>query len=351
MLAIDRNGKRMTRLERRSLPEAGLLERSDIQRMIQHDDVAFFEELGESLLLVGEELRPASVVDDRIDLLAIDRNGCVVIIELKRGSHKLQLLQSLSYAAMISKWEPRRIIEARAQLLEQSLEETEEEIEEFLDVDIASLNDVQRIVLLAENYDYAVLIASEWLSETYEVDIRCYRLELAADDDREYLSIARIFPAPEISEHATQRGRGLKQQPLQWTDWETALSAIKNTAVKEFFEQELAAGRDNYLRKRHLRYEVGGRRRLWMAARGEHAYVWQTGRFKGDLAFWKKHVGDQIDAEPVKRGLCVRFYLRSKADFERFRATVTGETAHVDWHDMKEFAVDEDDELAVIEPD
>jgi hypothetical protein len=351
VLSIDRDGKRLTRLAKLSLPEAGLLERADIQRMIQQDDVAFFEELGEPLLLIGEELRPASAVEDRIDLLAIDRNGSTVIIEIKRGNHKLHLLQALSYAAMMSKWEPNQIVEARAQLLEKTVEETEEEIEEFLDVDIASLNDIQRIMLLAESYDYAVLVTSEWLSETYEVDIRCYRLELAADGDREYLSIVRIFPAPEISEHAARRGRVSEPRPSKWPDWETALSSIKNTAVKEFFEKELAAGRDNYLRKRILRYKMGGRRRLSISARGEHAYAWQTGRFHDDLVFWKEHVGDQIDVEAVKRGLCLRFYLRSKTDFERFRNAVMQELAGVQWQDKGEMSVDEENEVPSIEPD
>jgi len=329
VLSIDRDGKRLTRLTKISLPEAGLLERVDIQRMIQHDDAAFFEELGERLLLVGEEICPATTVDDRIDLLAMDKNGNTVVIEIKRGSHKLHLLQALSYAAMISKWEPSRIIETRARLSEKTTEEAEEEIEEFLDADIASLNDVQRILLLAENYDYAVLVTSEWLSETYAVDIRCYRLELAGDGDREYLGVTRIFPAPEISEYAALRGRSTEQRPLKWADWDTALSAVNNPAVREFFEKELAAGRDNNLRSRYLRYKIGGRRRFGVSARREHAYVWQRGRFPDDMVFWKEQVGDQIDVEPVKGGL--RFYLRSNADFERFRTTVAQDLNRVEW--------------------
>ena len=42
--------------------------------------------MGEALLLLGEEVKPDSFVDDRIDLLALDQQGASVIIELKRGS-------------------------------------------------------------------------------------------------------------------------------------------------------------------------------------------------------------------------------------------------------------------------
>jgi hypothetical protein len=68
------------------------------------DDIhfTFCEEIGESLLVIGQKVRPSDAVPDRIDILAIDDPGTSVVIELKRGSHKLQLLQAISYAGMVS---------------------------------------------------------------------------------------------------------------------------------------------------------------------------------------------------------------------------------------------------------
>jgi len=96
MLRIDRAKRSLVRLEQKPFAEAGLLERTDLQQMIRNAPNEFFAELGEQLLPLGEEVRPSEVVDDRIDLLGVDSEGATVIIELKRGAHKLQLLQALS---------------------------------------------------------------------------------------------------------------------------------------------------------------------------------------------------------------------------------------------------------------
>ncbi len=70
MLKIDRSAKKFVRLSHNSLSEVELQERYDIQRMIRQSPAEFFAEIGEKLLLVGEEICPTEFCDDRIDLLA-----------------------------------------------------------------------------------------------------------------------------------------------------------------------------------------------------------------------------------------------------------------------------------------
>lgn len=205
MLRIDRDGRRLIPLERTTMRDGGYWERRDIQTMICRDPLPFCQELGEDIWIVGSEIEPTDVVQDRIDLLAVDRDGSAVVIEIKHDSHKLHLLQALSYAGMIAKWEPRRFMEelqrfnhewgnsdeTRTQNAEAAKDELEQALEEE---DIEVVNRTQRIILLAEEFDYEVLVTAEWLTENYGVDIRCFRVALAKDEANDFLVCTRAYP-------------------------------------------------------------------------------------------------------------------------------------------------------------
>jgi len=337
MLKIERAGKSLKQLNLKKMAEVGLLERQDIQQMIRNCSKAFFSEMGEELLLVGEEVRPDDFVDDRIDLLALDRLGATVIIEIKRGNHKMQLLQALTYASMVSKWEKERVIEERLKLAGGKPESVEEEIEQFLLGDVESINQAQRIILLAEDFDYEVLVTAEWLTESYEMDVRCYRLTLSEDASGEFLSCTCIYPPPEITKHAIRRKTRSEFTEAKWTDWKEAVASIENKAVAAFFESELKASQENKLgRRRSLYYRQGTRRRFNVVARQKLAYVWQRGRFKGDDDFWNREIGPQAEAEPVNDGKALRFYLSSSEDFSRFSKIIREKIENLEFIDANE---------------
>src|SRR5438132_2026743 len=77
----------------------GLYERADLQRLLRDR----IDALGEDLLVIAEEFGEWEDARRRIDLLALDKAGRLVVIELKRtddGGH--MELQALRYAAMVS---------------------------------------------------------------------------------------------------------------------------------------------------------------------------------------------------------------------------------------------------------
>jgi hypothetical protein len=324
MLRIDRNNHRLLPLKRKTLSELGLLERHDIQRMIRESADHFFSEMGEPLKLIGEEIRPSEVVNDRIDLLAVDKDGDAVVIELKRTNNKLHLLQALAYAGMIARWEPRQFVEERQKMLHQpDLEQITEELEGFLEEsDPEVINRQQRIILLAEEFDWEVLVAAEWLYEKFEVDIRCYRLTAAVDGDGELLTCVCIFPPPELARHAIRRRSVTESRPTKWASWDAALENLENAGVRDFYKNQLAQGRSNYLRRRALRFHLDGRYLFSLFARRKAVYVWQRARFTNDVQFWTDLLGADTKAQPVREGRALRFYLRTGEDCARFAEAI-----------------------------
>src|SRR5271156_478061 len=151
MLRIDRSAKKFVRLADSALATSDHWER-DLQTMICNAPDEFCEEIGEGLWIIGQEVKASEAISDRIDILAIDEDGRGVIIELKRGSHKLQLLQAVSYAGMVSRWPAQRFIETLAANYQQSADEAQAAIEDHTGSAISSLNKAQRQLLIVEDF-------------------------------------------------------------------------------------------------------------------------------------------------------------------------------------------------------
>jgi hypothetical protein len=309
MLRIDKANKSLIPLERKTMRDSGYWERRDIQEMICQTPAPFFEELGESIHIVGSEVQPTEFVQDRIDILGIDPDGSAVIVEIKRDSHKLHLLQALSYAGMVAKWEPKRFIEQLSRFNRQhQFDQAKEQLEEILEEgDVEALNRNQRVVLLAEAFDYEVLITAEWLTERYDVDVRCYRIALAKNGSEDFLTCTRSYPPPELTDIAIRRRRTKEvgaEEPINWAD---ALKSVENPAVRQFFRQELDAGRSNNPKLKALRFFIGEKKRFAVLMKRKWARVWQSGRFENDIEFWKTRLGEQAKIRPKWSGRRLRF--------------------------------------------
>ncbi|MBW1929881.1 MAG: MmcB family DNA repair protein [Deltaproteobacteria bacterium] len=75
---MDLENKKLIKVPKTSFSALNLKERFDIQEWIEGTP----EFLGEDLLIIGKELVLPS--GRRLDLLAIDQQGALVVIELKR---------------------------------------------------------------------------------------------------------------------------------------------------------------------------------------------------------------------------------------------------------------------------
>ncbi|MGH9316983.1 MAG: hypothetical protein ACRD1P_07750 [Thermoanaerobaculia bacterium] len=344
MLKVDREHRTFARLDAPTLANARILERADLQECIYNSSSEFFAEIGERVFVLGREVIPSQTVPDRIDLLGIDAEGTTVIVELKRGSNKLQMLQAVSYAGMVSRWgveDFRGLVSA----------DDWEALTDFLDVDIDEINRNQRLLLVAEGYDYALLAGAEWLSERYGVDIRCSAVALATDSatGAEYLACSSVFPPPALAEQAAARSRSPRSlRPIKWADWDEALASLANEELREFARKELESGRESSLRRRVFHYRIDGKRRWSMVCRKKAAYVWQRGRFKEDEDFWKDRLGEAASVSSVKSGAALSFNLNTTSELHAFREAVTQGLKDARWSESIGAPGDEvDDEIEV----
>lgn len=232
-------------------------------------------------------MRPAEhLVESRIDLLALDPAGAAVVIELKRGSDRHQLLQALGYAGLIRDWPPERFVERLAQARAVPAGDAEDALTEFLDADPSEVNRHQRVVLLAEGFEPEVLATAQWLGEDHAVDIRLYRMQLAQHPEGEgrgetFLSCTCLFPARDLHEHAVRRTRrgGGGGSGRRWAGWDEALATVQNPHERAFYEAQINQNREHHVAKGMLFFRHGGARRWRVLIRPAYAYVEQQGRF------------------------------------------------------------------------
>lgn len=343
MLKIDRTNGKLLRLKPRSLSESGMKERSDLQELIFQNANEFFrDECGEKLFLIAQEVEPSNVVADRIDLFAIDAKGKGVVIELKRGSHKLQLLQALSYAAMVADLDWRRHI---AKLVDAS---RQTELEAFLsdndlDPDVMVLNHAQRIVLIAESYDYEVLRTAEWLTG-HGLNITCYEVALARDqaNDTDYLSAVQLFPPKSLAVQARLRGAQHSQDENQPRTLEMKLEACANPIVKAFFQGLLSGTQRRNKRRDAIVFPLSGKMRFRFTARRDYANVYQLGRFDGDEQKWSALSSPKLKVDPER----LRFRVYTGPDIALFEQTLKQDLPKIVWTPglSTEEEADEDEE-------
>ena len=79
MFVVNNVDKTASKIKEISFKDIGLKERSDLQEWIANNPII----LGEDLLIIQKEFDGFNDTKERLDLLALDKNGNLVIIENK----------------------------------------------------------------------------------------------------------------------------------------------------------------------------------------------------------------------------------------------------------------------------
>lgn len=196
----------------------GFRERDHLQEWIAKDPSC----LGEELLIIQKEFDGFQNTRERLDLLALDKEGKLVIIENKLDDSgrdvTWQSLKYASYCSSLSKDEIRRIFQAYIDSSGQTVQ-AEDLIIEFLqkeDFEEVQLNPghTQRVILVAAKFRREVTSTILWL-QNFNLRIQCIKVAINILGDKLLLSFDQILPVKDIEEYAISMASKNQEEIVQ----------------------------------------------------------------------------------------------------------------------------------------
>ncbi|UTW59228.1 hypothetical protein KFE96_02670 [Kordiimonas sp. SCSIO 12603] len=207
MPIYDISNGALARIQATEFITEGLKERQDIQRLVKQD----ISVLCEDTLLIAEEFGDFEESRRRIDLLAIDKDGNLVVIELKRtddGGH--MELQAIRYASMVANMTWSQAVKAYEKFLTQNEQDVEVSSAEkmMLDFlgweegDVDDFGQKVKIVLASANFSKELTTSVLWLND-FDVDITCLRMTPYKLENKILLNIEQVIPVVEAQDYQT----------------------------------------------------------------------------------------------------------------------------------------------------
>lgn len=216
MYELSSNKKELIPLEKIDFCSINLTEK-DIEDIlvdrigILDEDINDSDEENSSLLIVGRQVRNEG--NGRSDLTALDKDGNLVLIEIKRDIKDIKAraesftFQAIRYVASYSTIKDifdlaekiyipflEKYKNAKPQEGQNMLDLALDKLEDFLDQNNKmDLSGKQRIILVAGEFDEETLSAADWLCKN-KIDISCIQLNLFKQNDKYLLDVKKLIP-------------------------------------------------------------------------------------------------------------------------------------------------------------
>ncbi len=201
MYLINKEENRITKLEQKTFSDLKFREREHLQEWIANNPSS----LGEELLIIQKEFSGFNDTNERLDLLALDKLGNLVIIENKLDdSGKDVTWQTIKYASYCSSLTKLEIIKIYQAYLG-STNKAEEKISEFYDdkeIDEIILNqglNSQRLIMIAANFRKEVTSSVLWLMN-FKMRIQCFKVTPFALGEQLFLNVEQILPTKDTED-------------------------------------------------------------------------------------------------------------------------------------------------------
>ena len=244
LFRVDPQSRESERIEEVDFRKLGFQERRDIQEWVAANPGI----LGEDLLIICKEFSGFDRTNERLDLLAVDPYGKLVVIELKRDDTGADAYwQAIKYASYLRRATTEEIVGMLAEHKDISPEVALQDLIQHIGGDdLNALNSDQRIILASHRFAPEVTSAALWLNSKVPDKnlITCVTLTPYRDAKTDSLYIQAITIIPVVGEEDYVVGIGGNSQP-------TARKSGNNfaTNLKRAFDRNRDDEITHFLRK------------------------------------------------------------------------------------------------------
>jgi hypothetical protein len=259
MYRINHHTNRISKIKEVRFSDLGFSERKNLQEWLANEPDA----LGEELLIIQKEFDGFDDTKERLDLLAIDKQGALVIIENKLDdSGRNVVWQSLKYASYCWSLSTTQVADIYQKYLDKAAAGQDAKAliceflgkEEFDEVKLNPGND-QRIIMVAGEFRKEVTSTVLWLLK-HQVQVKCFKATPFQDGVDTFLTVEQLIPLPEaeelmigisekeVAEQSIEKGQATRYQ-LRTDFWHQTLEALQDAKVSLY--SNVGPGRENWL--------------------------------------------------------------------------------------------------------
>lgn len=353
MFKIDKPNNQITPLQAKSFTELGFREREHLQEWIAKLPSC----LGEELLIIQKEFSGFDKTQERLDLLALDKQGSLVIIENKLDDTGRDVTwQALKYASYCSGFSKENIRKIYQDFLDKYYngENAEENLIDFfggidgIDYEEITLNKgvTQRIVLIAAKFKPEVTSTVLWLLN-FKLRVQCFKVTPYSMGGELFLNVDQVIPTKDtekfmigLADKAQDEIAGVTQEKnrhiVRRKFWADLLSVMNN---KSPLFDSISAGKDSWISKstgiRATSYSFDATRTYAMAS----LYIGRKEEIENEFIF-DKLLEQKEEIEKVFCGELTWLRMDGKMAC-RIKAEQSGNIfENEQWTDMIEFMTD-----------
>ncbi len=214
MYIINRASNRIEKIESSTFKNLGFKEREHLQEWIANNPSC----LNEELLIIQKEFDGFNDTFERLDLLAIDKQGNLVIIENKLDDTGRDVTwQVLKYASYCSTLNSVQIASIFSEYLSEigSTENAEDVLAKFLETEDfrerLNIGNSQRIIMIAGEFRKEVTSSVIWLLN-YGLRLQCFKVTPYKFGEKLFLNMEQIIPIKEAEDFVISMAKKSREE-------------------------------------------------------------------------------------------------------------------------------------------